>query len=83
MGEGWSDYTDYPSTLPSNKVFCRRQGFANSLLLVHCSMLAEDAIKSAISNYYTKNPSAKPTNLAGTGASMPKIEVETVMVGGA
>ena len=42
-------------------------------------MLAEDAIKSAISNYYTKNPNAKTTNLGGTGASMPKIDVETVM----
>lgn len=40
------------------------------LSLVHCSMLAEDAIKSAISNYYTKNPHAKPTNLGGTGAKM-------------
>lgn len=29
-------------------------------------MLAEDAIKSAISNYYTKNPNAKSTNLGGT-----------------
>lgn len=46
---------------------------------VHCSMLAEDAIKSAISNYYTKNPDAKTTSLAGTGSSMPKVEVETVM----
>ncbi|KAL1311533.1 hypothetical protein AAFC00_001654 [Neodothiora populina] len=45
---------------------------------LHCSMLAEDAIKSAISNYYTKNPKAKVTDLGGTGASMPKIEVETV-----
>jgi iron-sulfur cluster assembly enzyme ISCU, mitochondrial len=34
-------------------------------------MLAEDAIKSAISNYYTKNPHARPTNLAGTGAKLP------------
>ena len=43
-------------------------------------MLAEDAIKSAISNYYIKNPTARPaTNLAGTSASMPKVEVETVM----
>ncbi|KAK1762887.1 NifU-like N terminal domain-containing protein [Phialemonium atrogriseum] len=33
---------------------------------LHCSMLAEDAIKSAISNYYTKNPNAKSTNLGGT-----------------
>jgi iron-sulfur cluster assembly enzyme ISCU, mitochondrial len=47
--------------------------------LVHCSMLAEDAIKSAISNYYTKNPNARSTDLGGTGASMPKIDVETVM----
>lgn len=45
---------------------------------VHCSMLAEDAIKSAISNYYTKNPNARKTDLGGTGASLPKIEVETV-----
>jgi hypothetical protein len=42
-------------------------------------MLAEDAIKSAISNYYTKNPNAKPTDLTGTGVSMPKVEVETVI----
>jgi iron-sulfur cluster assembly enzyme ISCU, mitochondrial len=34
-------------------------------------MLAEDAIKSAISNYYTKNPQAKSTNLAGTEMKMP------------
>ncbi|KKY23040.1 putative iron sulfur cluster assembly protein 1 [Phaeomoniella chlamydospora] len=45
---------------------------------LHCSMLAEDAIKSAISNYYTKNPKAKVTDLGGTGASMPKVEVETI-----
>jgi hypothetical protein len=36
-------------------------------------MLAEDAIKSAISNYYTKNPKAKVTDLGGTGAAMPQI----------
>ena len=48
-------------------------------LIVHCSMLAEDAIKSAISNYYTKNPKAKSTDLGGTGSSMPKVEVETIM----
>jgi hypothetical protein len=42
-------------------------------------MLAEDAIKSAISNYYTKNPSARTTDLGGTGASMPKIDVGTVV----
>ncbi|KAF2760158.1 iron sulfur cluster assembly protein 1, partial [Pseudovirgaria hyperparasitica] len=43
---------------------------------LHCSVLAEDAIKSAISNYYTKNPKAKATDLAGTGGVMPKIEIE-------
>ena len=48
-------------------------------LPVHCSMLAEDAIKSAISNYYTKNPKAKATDLGGTGAAMPKVEVETIV----
>lgn len=41
-------------------------------------MLAEDAIKSAISNYYTKNPKARVTDLGGTGASLPKVEVETI-----
>ncbi|KAH0565890.1 iron-binding protein [Trichoglossum hirsutum] len=46
---------------------------------LHCSMLAEDAIKSAIQNYYTKNPKATTTNLSGTSPSIPKIEVETVM----
>lgn len=45
---------------------------------MHCSMLAEDAIKSAISNYYTKNPKAKTTDLGGTAAAIPKIEVEQV-----
>jgi len=45
---------------------------------LHCSMLAEDAIKSAISNYYTKNPKAKATDLGGTGAAMPEIEIEKV-----
>jgi hypothetical protein len=42
-------------------------------------MLAEDAIKSAISNYYTKNPSARTTDLGGTGASMPQIDIEKVV----
>ncbi|KAF2268476.1 FeS cluster assembly scaffold IscU [Lojkania enalia] len=45
---------------------------------LHCSMLAEDAIKSAISNYYTKNPSARKTDLGGTSAPLPKVEVETI-----
>ncbi|KAH7030674.1 iron sulfur cluster assembly protein 1, mitochondrial precursor [Microdochium trichocladiopsis] len=44
---------------------------------LHCSMLAEDAIKSAISNYYTKNPHAKKTNLAGTEAKLPTAEAAT------
>ncbi|PSR90298.1 NifU-like N terminal domain-domain-containing protein [Coniella lustricola] len=42
---------------------------------LHCSMLAEDGIKAAISDYYTKNPTAKKTNLAGTGMKMPEVEV--------
>ncbi len=33
-------------------------------------MLAEDAIKSAVNNYYTKNPHARVTNLAGTEAKL-------------
>ena len=41
-------------------------------------MLAEDAIKSAISNYYTKNPNARQTDLGGTGAAVPRVEVETI-----
>ncbi|CAP61372.1 uncharacterized protein PODANS_4_150 [Podospora anserina S mat+] len=40
---------------------------------LHCSMLAEDAIKSAINNYYKKNPQVKPTNLAGTGATLESV----------
>ncbi|KAL8858686.1 MAG: hypothetical protein Q9178_004774 [Gyalolechia marmorata] len=49
---------------------------------LHCSMLAEDAIKSAISNYRTKNPKTASTNLGGTGAAMPKVEAQSVMEGG-
>jgi Fe-S cluster assembly scaffold IscU len=45
---------------------------------LHCSMLAEDAIKSAISNYYSKNPKARATDLGGTNAPLPKVEIETV-----
>jgi iron-sulfur cluster assembly enzyme ISCU, mitochondrial len=45
---------------------------------LHCSMLAEDAIKSAISNYYTKNPKARQTDLGGTDVPLPKVEVEQV-----
>jgi len=45
---------------------------------LHCSMLAEDAIKSAISNYYVKNPKARSTDLGSTSTPMPKIEIEQV-----
>ena len=41
-------------------------------------MLAEDGIKAAIANYYTKNPKAKATDLGGTGAAMPQIETEVI-----
>ncbi|KAL9104706.1 MAG: hypothetical protein Q9163_000384 [Psora crenata] len=46
---------------------------------LHCSMLAEDAIKSAVKDYYTKNPKAAATDLGGTGAPMPKIEIERMV----
>lgn len=52
-------------------------------MIVHCSMLAEDAIKSAISNYYTKNPNARKTDLGGTSAKMPEIQIEQVPATGA
>ena len=42
---------------------------------LHCSMLAEDAIKSAITNYYKKNPGVKPTNLAGRDAKLETVAV--------
>jgi len=45
---------------------------------LHCSMLAEDAIKSAVKDYYTKNPKAKQTDLGMSGTTMPKIEIEQV-----
>lgn len=37
-------------------------------------MLAEDAIKSAISDYYTKNPKVKSSDLSGTGMKLPTAE---------
>lgn len=37
-------------------------------------MLAEDAIKSAINNYYSKNPTA--TDLSGTGASIAEVAAQ-------
>lgn len=39
-------------------------------LSVHCSMLAEDAIKAAIADYHGKNPKAKITDLAGTAKTI-------------
>lgn len=42
---------------------------------LHCSMLAEDGVASAIKDYYQKNPKAKQTDL-GSVSAMPKIEVE-------
>lgn len=54
------------------------QLFVDNMLIspsiVHCSMLAEDAIKSAISNFYSKNPNVKPTNLGGTEMKIPHAE---------
>ncbi|KAM5433974.1 iron-binding protein [Microsporum canis] len=41
---------------------------------LHCSMLAEDAIKSAINNYYSKNPTT--TDLSGTGASIAEVAAQ-------
>ncbi|ROT36538.1 iron sulfur cluster assembly protein [Sodiomyces alkalinus F11] len=38
---------------------------------LHCSMLAEDGIKAAIADYYTKNPKAQPTDLSGTAKTSP------------
>ncbi|KAH0595005.1 hypothetical protein MHUMG1_07304 [Metarhizium humberi] len=37
---------------------------------LHCSMLAEDAIKAAIADYHGKNPKAKITDLAGTAKTI-------------
>lgn len=45
-------------------------------------MLAEDAIKSAISDYYLKNPSARATDLSGTGGAIPDVKVEVEQTGG-
>ena len=53
---------------------CYHEQHADIIPIVHCSMLAEDAIKSAISNFYSKNPNAKPTNLGGTEMKIPHAE---------
>lgn len=40
-------------------------------------MLAQDAIQSAISNYYTKNPQSKTTNLGGTEKKISEVAAES------
>lgn len=62
-------YVQLPGTFNLERLFANPSA-------VHCSMLAEDAIKSAIANYYTKNPNARTTDLSGTGAAMPDVKVE-------
>ncbi|ODA80407.1 hypothetical protein RJ55_03365 [Drechmeria coniospora] len=39
---------------------------------LHCSMLAEDAIKAAIADYHGKNPQASISDLAGTSRKLEK-----------
>jgi len=43
---------------------------------LHCSMLAEDAIKAALADYHTKNPGVA-TDLAGTAKPLPR-EAESI-----
>ncbi|KND92375.1 Iron sulfur cluster assembly protein 1, mitochondrial [Tolypocladium ophioglossoides CBS 100239] len=43
-----------------------------AVCVVHCSMLAEDAIKAAIADYQGKNPNASITDLAGTARVLEK-----------
>jgi NifU-like protein involved in Fe-S cluster formation len=59
---------------------CRRSNVSVSSIVVwlvltavvHCSLLAEDAIKAAIKNYETKRAGVLPTSLAGTSKELPK-----------
>ncbi|CAI7573367.1 unnamed protein product [Penicillium glandicola] len=44
---------------------------------LHYSMLAKDAIKSAIANYYTKNPNIRATDLSRTGGVIPDTKVKS------
>ncbi|RAO67268.1 uncharacterized protein BHQ10_003280 [Talaromyces amestolkiae] len=50
---------------------------ANELCLppvkLHCSLLAEDAIKAAIKNYQSKRPAAAATNLADTSKAFESV----------
>jgi NifU-like protein involved in Fe-S cluster formation len=43
-----------------------------TVLVVHCSLLAEDAIKAAIANYQSKRVGAAATNLAQTSKAFAK-----------
>jgi hypothetical protein len=49
--------------------------------IVHCSMLAEDAIKAAVANYKAKKIAAgiatQATNLSGTGKMMSEVSGAT------
>ena len=50
------------------------------LILVHCSMLAEDAIKSAIRDYQSKRSPKTPilgTNALNAGPESPMAQVPT------
>jgi hypothetical protein len=40
-------------------------------------MLAQDAIQSAISNYRSKNPNVKSTNLGGTEKTLGEVAAES------
>jgi NifU-like protein involved in Fe-S cluster formation len=59
--------------LPPVKCECRICAVCGWLMsLVHCSLLAEDAIKAAIKNYQTKRATILPTSLSGTSKELPK-----------
>ncbi|QGA21777.1 hypothetical protein EYB26_009488 [Talaromyces marneffei] len=53
---------------------------ANELCLppvkLHCSLLAEDAIKAAIKNYQSKRPAAAATNLADTSKAFESVSAQ-------
>jgi len=77
---------DLDATLTALNSKVKNTQIANELALppvkLHCSMLAEDAIKSAINNYYSKNPNAKPTDLSGTGMKMTGAEASVAAASG-
>jgi nitrogen fixation NifU-like protein len=45
---------------------------------LHCSLLAEDAIKAALKDYHSKRASAAATNLAGTSKAFEKEAAQAV-----